>query len=66
MYIPSYSHIGNSSLEDVELVFDVCETLDFAQNVLDEWKPRFINALDEEFNIDEWTINQLEWQEGFD
>lgn len=65
VYMASYSHIGDRYCDDKDIVFDVCETYDLAKEVIDEWKTCFNGFLDEDFIIDKWIINELEWKNGF-
>ena len=66
VYAPYYAHIGKYPSEDNENMFGFYDTLEEAQSVLNENIAKRSNLDKNDFGIDKWTVNKLEWKEGFD
>ncbi len=66
LYSPYYSHIGGSASEDKEGYFGFYDTLEEAQNVLETSVEKYNYLERDDFGITEWSINKMEWLEGFD
>ena len=66
IFLAGYSHIGEKISDDVDVIFGYFDTEKEAQCELDSHKEYFSFYNDNEFVVDEYLINRLEWTEGFD
>ena len=65
VYRASYSYVGKSEADDIELSFGLFISFEEAHAEIECWKQYLPNASEEDFSLCICRINQMDWQEGF-